>query len=218
MKVITNEKHFRIIIAICVIAYFCAFFGNFFMKNNEIKAYEELYASLQQSTKEFNSQLLENNNTSNKVVEEELPLFNDAITAVDYAFNLTMGQPYESKTEGMVVANTMGITVNVKTNSTQVYFKDGSVLIETMRYEMGSNYGQTKSSFSYYTNNNRYKKLTTNVTMDSNGKLVATYNDNYEVIEDYGLPKFFKVNTNTIAKAVYFKVNRNIYTNKIESP
>ena len=218
MKILTNEKYYRLLVIICFAAYVCSFLGTFYNINNELKAYEYLYASLMESSKNFNDNLHnENQNNLSDNVEVDEPLFVDAITAVNYAYNLTMNNPYEIKVDGKVIANAMGMTVNVKMQSTQIYYPSGAVMIETTCFETDSNFGQTKSTYSYFKNNDRWQKTTTNVSMDKNGNLSASYKNDFVLTKDYGAPKNIIVNLDTIAKEVYFKVNRNVYTNKIES-
>lgn len=219
MKILTNEKYYYTLVFICVAAYVFSFLGNFYSINNKLNAYEELYASLIASSKEFNNNLFEENNSNNNNNNTQLdqPLFDDAIAAINYAYNFTLSNPYDIKVEGMVTATTMGLTVNVKVQGTQIYYENGAVLIETKRYEMNSNFGQTMSTLSYYENNDCWRKGTSSVYMNERGDLVANYNEGFNFIDNYGSPKQIIVNESTIAKQVYFKINRNVYTNKIES-
>jgi hypothetical protein len=157
------------------------------------------------------------------------PLFDNAISAVINAWNnFKSASSYEIYGDGKGVgtAGISGITYDVAMlmQNNLVKWQDGTEFIELQRYQTESipivGSPLTRSDAYYLPVGERWGTYTTNLSLNSTtNKIISNYSREYTKSEDKTTFKYFEyiVNEKTVVKETYFKVNRNIYTDKIES-
>ena len=216
------KKHYAkytfILTWVCLAVYVCAFFGVYFTNRGYELNYENLYARLMQETLDFNSSIKRNNDRENQT-----PLFYDARTAVDYAYNYVInGKGYELSIIGDVDMNAsklgvVNVPIKLTINQTHAKFESGSCFVEMKRYEDGNANGQTIASKRLYKNNVCYTAFSYDISYDSATETVtaSNYKDYFHDYEGQFLT--YIINKDTIKSELYFKTNYDVYTGKIES-
>lgn len=200
---------------ICAFSYVFAFMSNYIKVSSAYNEYERIYSKMLAESSEFNTRI-DFDKTDNNQQQTETPLFYDAITAIDYAYNmLEQCSTREYQIKGSVNVTAAGMSVPVKVQSAQYYFASGAVLDETRQYELQTNMGVSKSKLTYYANGEMYLKETKDVFLTDDG-VGANYSGNYEKKGNYDYHVYI-INRSTIDKQLYFKVNYNAYTGKIDS-
>ena len=185
-----------------------------------------MYAELTASSHYHNTVLKwENENKNTENIDE--PLFNDAITAIVTAWNnFKNADSYELFGDGGGVGtagiNGISYDVAMKMQNNVVKWKDGTQFYELQRYQTESipiiGSPLTRSDAYYLPVGERWGRYTTNLTYDGQ-KIISKYSMDFNKSNEKNTFSYFDyiVTEQTIARETYFKVNRNIYTNKIES-
>ena len=215
-----KKNSIKIMNYICIIvafSYVFAFLANYLKVSSAYNEYERLYTQMIAESSAFNTKK-DFEDSKNNQTQKETPLFYDAITAIDYAYKIVENcSSKEYQIKGNVNVTAAGIKVPVKVQVAQYYFANGAVLDETRQYELETNMGVTKSSLRYYTpDGTLYTKETQDIKENEKGELVVNYTSNFQKTGNYNFTSYV-INRATIDKALYFKVNYNAYTGKIDS-
>ncbi len=213
-------KIFNICVWICAICYLFAFFSTYFRINGEYARYEAIYAEMLKESNDFNNNN-NYNNSCNSGIEKEKPMFTDAKTAIDYAYNNYINSEFsEYEVIGNITAQASGITLPIYVQQIQIIYPSGAILCENRVWVEDDKFGVIDSTQRVYNNGKIYKR---NAKVDkmtfnkSTGEITADYGDKefkYEIDENFAT---FIVNKNTITRDLYFKVNYNPYTGQVES-
>ena len=212
-------KIFDICVWICAICYLFAFFSTYFRVNGEYARYEAIYAEMLKESKDFNDNN-KYNNSGNKV-ERETPIFTDASTAIDYAYNNYMGAGFsEYEVTGVISAQASGITIPIYINQTQIIYSSGIILSENRVYVEDDKFNVTDATQRVYKDGKIYKRQV-------KGENIAYNRETNVISANYGSKKFkfeteeafttYTINKSTITRELYFKVNYNPYNGQVES-
>ena len=209
-------KKFNIFCIICAVSYCMAFFAFYFEVKSNFAYYEQIYASMYSSVTDFNAG--KDIDSTPVVVERELPIFDRASEAIDYAWNqLQNFEQYEFIVIGTATVNAGPITKNVKVHIIQAHYADGTVLDETNLYDTQDFANKTGSVRRYYKDGYVYIKDGQVLSQQSDGTMLTAHNDNpYKKAFEQDKYYCYIFNKDTIIKELYFKVNYN-YSGKIIS-
>ena len=212
-------KIFDICVWICAICYLFAFFSTYFKVNGEYARYEAIYAEMLKESNDFNNNNNYNNSGSN--VKKETPIFTDAITAIDHAYNRYINSEFsEYEVKGVITAQASGITLPIYVEQVQIIYPSGVILSENRIWVEDDKFGVIDSTQRVYKDGKIYKRNVKSDKMTFNketGEITADYGDKkykFEIDENFST---FIVNKNTITRDLYFKVNYNPYTGEVES-
>lgn len=210
-------KLMNYICIICAFSYVFAFLANYLKISSAYNEFERLYSQMIAESTAFNTKK-DFDDSKNNQAQKETPLFYDAITAIDYAYKIVDNcSSKEYQVKGNVNVTAAGMKVPVKVQVAQYYFANGAVVDETRQYELETNMGVTKSSLRYYQpDGTLYTKETQDIKLNDKGELDVNYTSDFKKTGKYKYYSYI-VNRSTIDKALYFKVNYNAYTGKIES-
>lgn len=215
-------KIFNICVWLCAICYLFAFFSTYFKVNGEYARYEAIYAEmLKQSSSLNNTKNYEE--AGNNQQSKETPMFDNAKTAIDYAYNDYINSEFsEYMVKGTVTASASGVTMPINVQQLQIIYPSGTILCENRIWLENSSLASSiiTATQRVYKNGVIYHRV---VKMDQ----MSFNKQTNEITASYGNTKFkketnedfytFIVNRNTITRELYFKVNYNPYTGQVDS-
>lgn len=226
MSFLKNDKNVKLL-SICICIIWCiSFFASFFSMNLKQKNYEKLYAELTASSHYYNTVLKWENENSNSNTQET-PLFNNAKEAVVTAWsNFQNSSSFEIFGDGGGVGSAkvgaISASVNMYMQNNICKWEDGTMFYEIQRYQVDPlpliGNPLTRSDEYYLPVGERWHRKSLDLTYE-NEKITSNYTAEFKKNEEKNTFSYFDYNisTNTIVYESFFKVNRNIYTNKIES-
>ena len=228
MKFLQNDKYVRFFsIAMCLI-WCMSFFASYLSLKRKQNEYELLYAQLTSSSHYYNTVLKwANENEQNENLDE--PLFNNASSAIITAWNnFKNASSFElfgdGKGVGTAGVNGMNYDVTMLMQNNIVKWADGTYYYEIQRYQTETipfiGNPLTRTDAYYLPTGERWHRYTTNLLYDSKTKqIISNYTEDFKLSKNKTTFEYFNyiINEQTVVKETYFKVNRNIYTNKIES-
>lgn len=195
---------------------FC-FLTVYVTRNNAEQEYVTIYNRLQKETLQFNGAI-----NSSSASSGETPLFSDAKTAVSSAYAKIMdSESYElyaiCDLNLTITAVGINIPIIMKMNQTMAKYPSGHHFTEAKRYETGGSHGQNMATKRVYKNGKCYKTVSYDISYNASTQTIsANYTAPYAYDYD-GEYATYVINPSTIKSELYFKVNYNVYTGKIES-
>ena len=210
----------NICVWLCAICYLFAFFSTYFKVNGEYARYEAIYAEMLKESNEFNDNN-KFNNSNNGGVKRETPMFDNATSAIDYAYNHYINSEFsEYEVTGTVVAQAGDISLPVKVLQKQIIYPSGTVLCECRLWVDGNKFNITEANQRIYKKGKVYIRAVKADKMSYNeqtGEITADYaNKTFEFESDDDFATF-TISKETITRELYFKVNYDPYNGQVKS-